>query len=295
MLDFFQQAFTADEIARCRLPGDAPAQVRSQRRMGFVDVLAIQVHAGFQAQGVARTKAARGNAGADQVVEKCRGLDSGEDDFQAILTGVTGAGDKPVAVGQAFERFQFTDQRGACGSHQFSDLFPCVRALDGQDGQFRAFAEFDFETDLAGLQPGHVLVAGRSVDHQAVTVFTTVDDHIVDDSALLVEHGAVQGLAGSAKAVDIVGQHMLQPRAGLDATDIDHGHVGYIEYAAGLAHLMVLLDLRSVMQRHIPTAKIDHLGAKCQVQVIKRRTLSHGFLLPGVARLRLAALQLPGL
>ncbi|EJT83886.1 hypothetical protein PPS11_29128 [Pseudomonas putida S11] len=44
----------------------------------FVDVLAVQVHAGFQAQGIAGTKAAGGDAGTDQVVEEGHGLLAGE-------------------------------------------------------------------------------------------------------------------------------------------------------------------------------------------------------------------------
>jgi hypothetical protein len=43
------------------------------------------------------------------------------------------------------------------------------------------------------------------------------------------------------------------------------------------------------MQRHIPTAKIDHFRAKGEMQVIQRRALSHGFLLPGVAKVRAGA------
>jgi hypothetical protein len=43
------------------------------------------------------------------------------------------------------------------------------------------------------------------------------------------------------------------------------------------------------MQRHIPTAKIDHFRAEGEMQVIQRRTLSHGFLLPGLAKVRSVA------
>ena len=43
------------------------------------------------------------------------------------------------------------------------------------------------------------------------------------------------------------------------------------------------------------TAKIDHLRAKGEVKVIQRRALSHGFLLPGVAKVRTAAARVKAL
>jgi hypothetical protein len=71
--------------------------------------------------------------------------------------------------------------------------------------------------------------------------------------------------------------------------------VGHIKDTAIAAHLVVFLDLRSIMQRHVPTAKIDHLRAECEMKVIQRRTLSHGFLLPGVAKVRTSAARTEGL
>ncbi|MNS34972.1 hypothetical protein D3C72_671120 [compost metagenome] len=165
-------------------------------------------------------------------------------------------------------------------------------ALDGQHRQLGTLAKLHVETVEMRLHPGHVLIAGGGVDHQAITLIETVDDHVVDNPALLVEHGAVQRTAGAVQAFDIIGQQMPEPGFCLGATDIDYGHVGYIEDTAIAAHLMVFLDLRSIMQRHVPTAKIDHLRAKGEMKVIQRRTLSHGFLLPGVAKVRTSAAQL---
>jgi hypothetical protein len=49
------------------------------------------------------------------------------------------------------------------------------------------------------------------------------------------------------------------------------------------------------MQGHIPTAKIDHLRTEGEMKVIQRRTLSHGFLLPGVAKVRASSARTGGL
>ncbi|MCY1419758.1 hypothetical protein D9M71_353540 [compost metagenome] len=178
------------------------------------------------------------------------------------------------------------DQRGALGAHQLGHLGAGAGTLDGEHGQFGTFAQLQVEALAARLQPGHVLIAGGGIDHQAIAEVGEVDDEIVDDAALLVEHGAVERLAGRLQAVDIVRQQDLQPVPGLRPADIDYGHVGDVEDTTIAAHLVVLLDLGAVVQRHVPAAEIDHLGSQCQVLVMQWSALSHGFLLPGLAKMR---------
>ena len=52
------------------------------------------------------------------------------------------------------------------------------------------------------------------------------------------------------------------------AADIDHAHVRHIEDAGVAPHRMVLLDLRAVVDGHVPAAEVDHAGALLDVQVI---------------------------
>ncbi|MNQ80740.1 hypothetical protein D3C85_957330 [compost metagenome] len=138
---------------------------------------------------------------------------------------------------------------------------PGLRTLDGQHRQFRSLLQLHVEAAAVGLHPGQVLVPGRGVDDQPVAVFGEVDEHVVDHPALLIEHRAVQGLCRFLQALDIVGQQMPEPGLGLAAGNVDDRHVRDIEDPAVAAHLMVLLDLRAVMQGHVPTAKVDHLRA----------------------------------
>ena len=71
---------------------------------------------------------------------------------------------------------------------------------------------------------------------------------------------------------------------------IDHpdlAHVRHIKKRRLRPAPQVFLDhARRVLHGHIPTAKIDHFRAEGEMQVIQRRTLSHGFLLPGLAKVR---------
>jgi hypothetical protein len=50
---------------------------------------------------------------------------------------------------------------------------------------------------------------------------------------------------------------------------------------ASTTHLMVLIQLRAIVDRHIPAAEIDHLAACGQMSVIKRSAVTHGSLRAG--------------
>jgi hypothetical protein len=50
---------------------------------------------------------------------------------------------------------------------------------------------------------------------------------------------------------------------------VDHAHVRDVEHARVATHGVVLVDLRAVVQRHVPAAEIDHArtgGAVDRVQ-----------------------------
>ena len=100
------QGSAADELTSGRFPGNAPGHVRGQRRNVLMNVLTVEVHAGFDTQGIPRAEADRRNARADQIVEEARRLIGRQNDFQTVFTGVTGARDEPVTVRLAFERLE---------------------------------------------------------------------------------------------------------------------------------------------------------------------------------------------
>src|SRR3546814_5533248 len=52
-------------------------------------------------------------------------------------------------------------------------------------------------------------------------------------------------------------------------------------HAGIAAHLVVLLDLRTVVERHVPAAEVDHLRAEGAVGVVEDRLAGHGGLVGG--------------
>ena len=60
--------------------------------------------------------------------------------------------------------------------------------------------------------------------------------------------------------------------------EVDRAHVRHVEHAGVVAHRMVLVDLRTVVDRHVPAAEIDHPRAGGAMCGIERRLLQHGAL-----------------
>ena len=80
-------------------------------------------------------------------------------------------------------------------------------------------------------------------------------------AALLVEHAAVERLAGLLELGDVVREQLPQERAHARAAQVDDAHVRDVEHAGVAPHRVVLFDLRAVVERHVPAGEIDHARA----------------------------------
>ena len=87
----------ADEIARAR-EIDRPGEAGLERRHRLVHVLAVEVHAGFEAQRVARAEARRAcTPAAASALPQLRRVRRRQHDLEAVLAGVAGARDEELA------------------------------------------------------------------------------------------------------------------------------------------------------------------------------------------------------
>jgi hypothetical protein len=167
----------------------------------------------------------------------------------------------------------------------------CLRPLHRQHRQILAFAPSGAEAFGDGRDPGQILIAGGGVQHQPVTDFApVVDDQIVDHPAGFVQHAGVQRLAG-IQAGDIVGQQVAKQGAGRRGVgEIHNRHVRHVEQAGGAAHPMMFVELRAVMQRHIPAAEIHQLRPQGGVAGIQGSAFGHAEN-PGWDRMRHGSLN----
>ena len=110
---------------------------------------------------------------------------------------------------------------------------------------------------------------GGSIHHHAEPILPQkIGDEVVNDAGLLVEHAAIQRLARLAQLVDVVGQQLAQEFTRPRAFQVHHRHMRHVEHTGIAAHRVVLLDLRAVIDRHVPTAEIHHPGTGSHVHVI---------------------------
>ncbi|MCY1235668.1 hypothetical protein D9M72_482920 [compost metagenome] len=196
---------------QCRLAGEAalalqvdgPGQAGVQRRGADVHVLAVQVHAGLQAQRVARAQAGRAHARGIQFFPQAGDAGGRHDQLETVFAGVAGARDHHLAQGgvlhhDSVERLERIGRLGR--GERAPHLGAGVGALHRDDRQrlhARGRDVFAARGDghaaaggvIARADPVDIAGRGAGVDHQAETVLgKEVDDQVVDHAAFLVQH-----------------------------------------------------------------------------------------------------------
>ena len=124
------------------------------------------------------------------------------------------------------------------------------------------------------FHPGNILVGRARIHHDAEPLFVhEIYDQVINHSAIFQQHAGIKRLARLGEFIHIVCQQIAQKTAYAITLEINHAHVRHVEHAAVVAYLMVFVDLRAVIDRHIPAAEIDHLCAHRAVGCIKRSLL----------------------
>ena len=215
-----------------------------------------------------------------QPIPETDGLAGGQHDFEAVLARVSGAGDEQAARVEAEKSADLQRTGGDAGLHDAGGFRARVRTLHRDHGEIEA--RLDCHAVIGGVlaQPLEILFArARIDDHAKPLVVQVIDDEVVDDAAVVAQHARIERLAGLRELGDVVGEQAAQVVAHAVAAQVDHAHVRDVEHARVAAHGMVLLDLRAVVDRHVPAAEIDGAGARSHVRVVERSAQTH-FVVP---------------
>jgi hypothetical protein len=72
---------------------------------------------------------------------------------------------------------------------------------------------------------------------------------------------------------DVVGEDMVHKALGVGALDAHLAHVRDVEHTAGLAHGIVLVDDRGILDGHVETSERRDEGAQCHMFVVETGSL----------------------
>ncbi len=245
-----------------------PAEAGLDRVALGRQVIAVQVEAGLEAQGVAGAEPTGDDARVEQL-HPDRRRDIGVDQqLDPVLAGVAGPADQRRASADPLRRDshprrQVETQRG-------SDDPAGVRPLDGEHRvAVGHIAHRDVEVAAPTAQPGKVGgVVGRVGDDEVAVAAEPVGEEVVEHAAVL---GAEAGVLGAADRDlgDVVGEDPLQEGERARPLDLDLAHVGDVEHPGVTAHREVLFANPLVLDGHLPARKIDQLRPELEVAVVE--------------------------
>ena len=176
-------------------------------------------------------------------------------DLKAVLARITGAGDKIVAHGLHFIKVELVAGNAQDRLHDFLAL----RSLYGKLAiTVAGIVNLNIETVCLAAYPLVILVDVGGIDgEQKVVIGKLADASVVDRAAVGITHHAVEHLARTDLR-DIVGEDMVHEALGILAGNEHLAHVRDVEHATVMAHSVVLLYNRCVLDRHVKARKRSH-------------------------------------
>src|ERR1700730_16129010 len=261
----------ADEVL---VEAECPIQARLEWIRAGVDVIAMEAHPGFQAQGVPCPEAGWPNAIGPTRIEQRppqrRRVTGAAEQLETVFTRVTRSRNQARHI-----RDLALDEGVVLPAAELG----CRQPLHQANGSWALHADQrpftpDVEDRVAPTLPSDpvevgALVAG--IDHQPVaTIRDRIGKDIIDDATCLVaEHGVLNPTGPQPREVtrdDSLGEALV--------LDPQLAHVRQIEQPHSFPHRAMFLADAAVLERHDPATEVGHLGAEADVFVVERCPLS---------------------
>ncbi len=132
--------------------------------------------------------------------------------------------------------------------------------------------------------PEVALVVGRVGDRQVAILGEAVGEQVVEDAAVLPAEHRVLG-AADLELRDVVGEQSLKQVEGAGPRGLDLAHVGDVEHPAAGPHRDVLCAHSLVLDWHLPAGEVHQLRAGGDVGVVEGRPPQHAAQASGGVRL----------
>ena len=235
-------------------------------------LVAIERQTHLKAQGVAASQPAGLHAGLDEPLPVVVDSFGSVVNLEAVLARVACAADDEGAIGRTgVDRLCRVELHlPACDAQHLLDPLLGLGTLHGYLAVMVTHVlQVDVEALGLLLHPGPVLVDVGGVDNEEIVVLAhAVDQQVVDRSAVLVAHHAVENLSHRC-ATDVVGKDVLHIALSIFALDGDFAHVADVEDAAAGAHSLVLVGDVGVLYGHVESGEGRHQRAQCHVFVVQ--------------------------
>ena len=107
------------------------------------------------------------------------------------------------------------------------------------------------------------------VDHDQIPVTAPVDDDVVDDATVFVQHGGILGLADLQQG-NVIDGDVIEILHRPIAENFDSAHVGNIEETCPFTDSHVFIDNTAVGNRHAVTGKRHHTAVGLNMNIVER-------------------------
>jgi hypothetical protein len=199
--------------------------------------------------------------------------------LEAVLAGVAGARDDDVLAPSDGADVEVVVADGfELNVCERLENFLRVRALEGEERDgVGDVLELAVELGELLRNVSQVLVLVRRVHDHHHVIGKAVDEAVVLERAAVVEDPGVVDLVDFERG-HIVRRHVVHEIDRLRSGDQELAHVADVEESAVLADGVVLGgDAGGILDGHLEAGEGDHLGAECDVDVVKGGLLEHGF------------------
>ena len=243
--------------------------------------MTVQRHTSLKTQGVTRGQAGRNHAkrltSSSQLIPQLNSVLIRNKQLEAVLTGVTGTSQQNINTGNSQRHrsvvLQLADSLLIRSTSSQQNLLSTRTLNSHQRSLIRLVHELNVEIAQALAHRSKVSVNVRSVrnDHELL-IAQTVSNQVVNHAALVVDQDRVLCLTDLQDG-HVRHQSVIQERTRIRTGHTELTHVGQVENTGTSTDSLMLSNVISVLQGHIPAAEVGERSAKLLVDRVQRGLL----------------------